>query len=77
VLGGGKGIVHHFGLQGKFDVEMAPSARRSAVMGGVIAGKTVAIDYMRQKARRSSFPARHSAGHGGLPGCRRSAGREL
>ncbi len=55
VLGGGKGIVHHFGLQGKFDVEVGTLSKAFGVMGGVIAGKTVAIDYMRQKARPFLF----------------------
>jgi len=55
VLGGGKGIVHHFGLQGKFDVEIGTLSKAFGVMGGVIAGKTVAIDYMRQKARPFLF----------------------
>jgi glycine C-acetyltransferase len=55
VLGGGKGIVHHYGLQGKFDVEIGTLSKAFGVMGGVIAGKTVAIDYMRQKARPFLF----------------------
>jgi glycine C-acetyltransferase len=55
VLGGGKGIVHHFGLQGKFDIEIGTLSKAFGVMGGVIAGKTVAIDYMRQKARPFLF----------------------
>ena len=55
VLGGGKGIVHHFSLQGKFDVEIGTLSKAFGVMGGVIAGKTVAIDYMRQKARPFLF----------------------
>ncbi len=55
VLGGGKGIVHHFGLQGKFDVEIGTLCKAFGVVGGVIAGKTVVIDYMRQKARPFLF----------------------
>ena len=55
VLGGGKGIVHQFGLQGKFDVEIGTLSKAFGVMGGVVAGKTVAIDYMRQKARPFLF----------------------
>lgn len=55
VLGGGKGIVHHFGLQGKFDVEIGTLSKAFGVMGGVIAGKKVVMDYLRQKARPFLF----------------------
>jgi glycine C-acetyltransferase len=55
VLGGGKGIVHHFGLQGKFDVEVGTLSKAFGVMGGVIAGKKVVVDYLRQKARPFLF----------------------
>jgi glycine C-acetyltransferase len=55
VLGGGKGIVHHFGLQGKFDVEIGTLSKAFGVVGGVIAGKKVAVDYLRQKARPFLF----------------------
>lgn len=55
VLGGGKGIVHHFGLQGKFDVEIGTLSKAFGVMGGVIAGKKVVVDYLRQKARPFLF----------------------
>ena len=55
VLGGGKGIVHHFGLQGKFDVEIGTLSKAFGVVGGVIAGKRVVVDYLRQKARPFLF----------------------
>jgi glycine C-acetyltransferase len=55
VLGGGKGIVHHFGLQGKFDIEIGTLSKAFGVMGGVIAGKRLIIDYLRQKARPFLF----------------------
>ena len=55
VLGGGKGIVHHFGLQGQFDVEIGTLSKAFGVVGGVIAGKGVVIDYLRQKARPFLF----------------------
>ncbi|MGD9046715.1 MAG: glycine C-acetyltransferase [Anaerolineae bacterium] len=55
VLGDGKGIVHHFGLQGKFDVEIGTLSKAFGVMGGVIAGKRVVVDYLRQKARPFLF----------------------
>jgi glycine C-acetyltransferase len=55
VLGGGKGIVHHFGLQGMFDVEIGTLSKAFGVVGGVIAGKRVVVDYLRQKARPFLF----------------------
>ena len=55
VLGQGKGIVHHFGLQGQFDVEIGTLSKAFGVMGGVIAGKKVVIDYIKQKARPFLF----------------------
>ena len=55
VLGGGKGIVHHFGLQGEFDVEIGTLSKAFGVVGGVIAGKKIVIDYLRQKARPFLF----------------------
>jgi glycine C-acetyltransferase len=55
VLGGGKGIVHHFGLQGKFDVEIGTLSKAFGVVGGVIAGKRIVVDYLRQKARPFLF----------------------
>jgi glycine C-acetyltransferase len=55
VLGGGKGIVHHFDLQGQFDVEIGTLSKAFGVVGGVIAGKKVVVDYIRQKARPFLF----------------------
>ncbi|MGD8623396.1 MAG: aminotransferase class I/II-fold pyridoxal phosphate-dependent enzyme, partial [Anaerolineae bacterium] len=55
VLGGGKGIVHHFDLQGKFDVEVGTLSKAFGVVGGVIAGKEIVVDYLRQKARPFLF----------------------
>jgi len=56
VLGrGGRGIVDHFGLHGKFDVEVGTFSKAFGVIGGVIAGKRVVVDYLRQKARPFLF----------------------
>ena len=56
VLGrGGRGIVDHFGLHGKFDVEVGTFSKAFGVIGGVIAGKKVGVDYLRQKARPFLF----------------------
>jgi len=56
VLGrGGRGIVDHFGLHGKFDVEIGTLSKALGVVGGVIAGKKRIVDYLRQKARPFLF----------------------
>ncbi len=56
VLGeGGRGIVDHFGLHGKFDVEIGTFSKAFGVVGGVIAGKKLIIDYLRQRARPFLF----------------------
>ncbi len=56
VLGrGGRGIVDHFGLHGKFDVEIGTFSKAFGVVGGVIAGKKIVVDYLRQKARPFLF----------------------
>ena len=55
VLGNGRGIVAHFGLEGKFDVEIGTLSKAFGVMGGVIAGKEVVVEYIRQKARPNLF----------------------
>jgi glycine C-acetyltransferase len=56
VLGhGGRGIVDHFGLHGKFDIEISTFSKALGVMGGAISGKKVIVDYIRQRARPFLF----------------------
>ncbi|MGD1994464.1 MAG: glycine C-acetyltransferase [Anaerolineae bacterium] len=55
VLGQGRGIVSHFGLEGQFDVEIGTLSKAFGVMGGVIAGKDVVVEYIRQNARPNLF----------------------
>jgi len=56
VLGlGGRGIVDHFGLNGRFDLEIGTLSKAFGVMGGVIAGRKLVIDWIRQKARPFLF----------------------
>jgi len=55
VLGSGRGIVHQFGLQGLVDIEVGTLSKAFGVVGGVIAGKKIVIDYLRQKARPFLF----------------------
>ncbi len=56
VLGrGGRGIVDHFNLHGKVDVEIGTMSKAFGVMGGMVAGSSVLIDFLRQKARPNLF----------------------
>jgi glycine C-acetyltransferase len=56
VLGkGGRGIVDHFGLHGRVEVEMGTMSKAFGVMGGYIAGPAVLVDWLRQRARPFLF----------------------
>ncbi len=56
VLGkGGRGIVDHFGLHGKVDIEIGTMSKAFGVVGGVVAGKKVIIDWLRQRGRPFLF----------------------
>jgi glycine C-acetyltransferase len=56
VLGtGGRGIVDHFHLHGKVDVEIGTMSKAFGVVGGVIAGNPVIIDWLRQRGRPFLF----------------------
>lgn len=56
VLGkGGRGIVDHFGLVGRIDIEIGSLSKAFSVMGGFIAGKRALIDYYNAKARQRLF----------------------
>jgi len=56
VLGsGGRGIVDHFNLHGKVDIEIGTMSKAFGVMGGMVAGSAVLVDYLRQKARTNLF----------------------
>jgi len=56
VLGrGGRGIVDHFGLHGKVDIEIGTLSKAFGVVGGVAAGKPVIVDWLRQRARPFLF----------------------
>lgn len=56
VLGeGGRGIVDHFGLHGRVDVEVGTLSKAFGVMGGLVAGKQSIIDWLRQRGRPFLF----------------------
>ncbi|MGD8585044.1 MAG: glycine C-acetyltransferase [Chloroflexota bacterium] len=56
VLGeGGRGIVDHFGLHGRVDVEVGTMSKAFGVVGGLVAGKKVIVDWLRQRGRPFLF----------------------
>ncbi|HET6595556.1 MAG TPA: glycine C-acetyltransferase [Anaerolineales bacterium] len=56
VLGkGGRGIVDHFGLHGKVDIEIGTMSKAFGVVGGIVAGDKVIIEWLRQRGRPFLF----------------------
>ncbi len=56
VLGkGGRGIVDHYNLHGKVDVEMGTLSKAFGVVGGIIAGSQVIVDWLKQRGRPFLF----------------------
>jgi glycine C-acetyltransferase len=56
VLGrGGRGIVDHFGLHGKVDVEVGTLSKAFGVVGGVVAGNPLIVEWLRQRGRPFLF----------------------
>lgn len=56
VLGeGGRGIVDHFKLHGKVDIEVGTMSKAFGVMGGVVAGSKVIVEWLQQRGRPFLF----------------------
>ena len=56
VLGkSGRGVVDHFNLNGKVDIEIGTLSKAFGVVGGYAAGKKNIIDWLRQRARPFLF----------------------
>lgn len=56
VLGrGGRGIVDHFGLHGRVDIEVGTMSKAFGVVGGYVAGRRPAVDWLRQRGRPFLF----------------------
>ncbi|PKO05949.1 MAG: 8-amino-7-oxononanoate synthase [Chloroflexi bacterium HGW-Chloroflexi-3] len=52
---GGRGIVDHFGLHGKVDIEVGTMSKAFGVMGGMVAGNAKLIEWIRQRGRPFIF----------------------
>jgi glycine C-acetyltransferase len=62
VLGkGGRGIVDHFGLHGQVDVEIGTLSKAFGVVGGVVAGSPVIVEWLRQRGRPFLFSSAMTA----------------
>jgi glycine C-acetyltransferase len=56
VLGrGGRGIVDHFGLHGRVDIEVGTMSKAFGVVGGYVAGRQPVVDWLRQRGRPFLF----------------------
>lgn len=62
VLGrGGRGIVDHFGLHGRVDVEIGTLSKAFGVVGGMAAGSAVLADWLKQRGRPFLFSSAMTA----------------
>lgn len=56
VLGShGRGIVDHYGLHGRVDIEAGTMSKAFGVVGGYVAGSKEIVEYLRQQARPFLF----------------------
>lgn len=58
---GGRGIVDHFGLHGRVDVEVGTLSKAFGVVGGLVAGKAIIIEWLRQRGRPFLFSSAMTA----------------
>ena len=62
VLGyGGRGIVDHFHLHGKVDIEIGTLSKAFGVVGGVVAGNPLVVEWLRQRGRPFLFSSAMTA----------------
>jgi len=63
VLGrGGRGIVDHFHLHGKVDIEVGTLSKAFGVVGGVVAGSSVVVEWLTQRGRPFLFSSAATPG---------------
>lgn len=62
VLGrGGRGIVDHFDLHGRVDIEVGTLSKAFGVVGGYVAGKPEIVEWLRQRGRPFIFSSAMTA----------------
>ena len=62
VLGhGGRGIVDHFGLHGKVDIEIGTLSKAFGVVGGYVAAPSEIVEYLHQRGRPFLFSSAMTA----------------
>jgi glycine C-acetyltransferase len=62
VLGkGGRGIVDHFGLHGKVDIEVGTLSKAFGVVGGYVAAPSEIVEYLHQRGRPFLFSSAMTA----------------
>jgi 7-keto-8-aminopelargonate synthetase-like enzyme len=62
VLGtGGRGIVDHFGLHGRCDIEIGTFSKAIGTVGGFIAGSSVLIQYLKHMLGEADIARKFSA----------------
>lgn len=62
VLGeGGRGIVDHFHLHGRVDVEVGTMSKAFGVVGGMVAGRRTIVEWLRQRGRPFLFSSAMTA----------------
>jgi glycine C-acetyltransferase len=52
---GGRGIVDHFGLHGRVDIEVGTMSKAFGAVGGMVAGRKPIIEWLRQRGRPFLF----------------------
>jgi glycine C-acetyltransferase len=58
---GGRGIVDHFGMQGRVDIEIGTMSKAFGVMGGYVAGRKEITEWLRQRGRAFLFSSAPTA----------------
>ncbi len=58
---GGRGIVDHFGMQGRVDIEIGTMSKAFGVMGGYAAGRAEITEWLRQRGRAFLFSSAPTA----------------
>ena len=67
---GGRGIVDHFHLHGKVDVEVGTFSKAFGVMGGVVAGNALIVEWLRLRGRPFLFSSAATPADVGRNHCR-------